>query len=41
VADASVFPNVLATHMQAPTVMVAERCADFIRREWREDGEGD
>jgi choline dehydrogenase len=34
VADASVFPNVLATHMQAPTVMVAERCADFIRREW-------
>jgi choline dehydrogenase-like flavoprotein len=36
VADASVFPNVLATHMQAPTVMVAERCADFIKRDWVE-----
>lgn len=33
VADASVFPNVLAAHMQAPTVMVAERCADFLKRE--------
>jgi len=32
IADASIFPNVLATHMQAPTVMVAERCADFIAR---------
>jgi choline dehydrogenase len=39
VADASVFPNVLATHMQAPTVMVAERCADFVRREWAKGGE--
>ncbi len=39
VADASIFPNMLATHMQAPTVMVAERCADFIRRHWAKEGD--
>ncbi|KAJ3990321.1 GMC oxidoreductase [Lentinula detonsa] len=31
VADASIFPQVPACHIQAPVVMVAERCADFIR----------
>ncbi|KAJ3969554.1 GMC oxidoreductase [Lentinula raphanica] len=31
IADASVFPQVPACHIQAPVVMVAERCADFIR----------
>ena len=31
IADASVFPTVPACHTQAPTVMVAERCADFVR----------
>jgi len=30
IADASVFPRVLACHLQAPVVMVAERCADFL-----------
>lgn len=30
VADASIFPDIPGTHTQAPTVMVAERCADFI-----------
>lgn len=31
VCDASVFPEIVATHTMAPTVMVAERCADFIK----------
>lgn len=31
VADASVFPTIPAAHLQAPTVMIAERCADFIK----------
>jgi choline dehydrogenase-like flavoprotein len=30
VADASIFPNVPGTHLQAPTVAVAEKCADMI-----------
>jgi choline dehydrogenase len=30
IADASIFPNIPAAHTQAPSVMVAERCADFI-----------
>jgi choline dehydrogenase len=33
VADASVFPSIPATHLQAPAVMVAEKCADFLRVE--------
>jgi len=30
VADSSIFPWVPATHTQAPTVAVAEKCADMI-----------
>ncbi|KAI5997355.1 alcohol oxidase [Pisolithus marmoratus] len=30
VADASVFPEVLACHLQAPVVAVAEKCADMM-----------
>jgi hypothetical protein len=30
IADCSVFPDILATHLQAPAVMVGERCAAFI-----------
>ena len=30
VADASIFPTIPATHLQAPTAMVASRCADFL-----------
>ncbi|KAJ3922718.1 GMC oxidoreductase [Lentinula edodes] len=30
IADASIFPRVPACHIQAPVVMVAERCAAFI-----------
>ncbi|KAK1540323.1 choline dehydrogenase [Colletotrichum paranaense] len=36
VADASVFPKVTSAHTVAPTYMVAERCADFIKRDWAE-----
>jgi len=32
VADASVFPSILATHTQAPVVAVAEKCADMVKR---------
>jgi len=32
VADASVFPSILATHTQAPTVAVAEKCADMVKK---------
>lgn len=31
IADASVFPVVPSAHPQAPVVMVAERCADFVK----------
>ena len=34
IADASVFPTIPATHLQAPTVMVGERCADFLAKEY-------
>lgn len=31
VCDASVFPQTICTHTQAPVVMVAEKCADMIK----------
>ncbi|PSR76311.1 hypothetical protein PHLCEN_2v8543 [Hermanssonia centrifuga] len=31
VADSSIFPWIPATHLQAPTVAVAEKCADMLR----------
>ncbi|CAK7209999.1 hypothetical protein SCUCBS95973_000642 [Sporothrix curviconia] len=34
VADASVFPKITSGHTMAPTLMVGERCADFIREDW-------
>ncbi|KAK4248229.1 alcohol oxidase [Corynascus novoguineensis] len=36
IADASVFPFVTSAHTMAPTIMVAERCADFLKEDWRE-----
>lgn len=36
IADASVFPVVTSAHTMAPTIMVAERCADFLKEEWME-----
>lgn len=31
ICDASVFPQILATHLMAPAVMVAEKCASMIK----------
>lgn len=31
VCDASVFPHILAAHIQAPVVAMAEKCADLIK----------
>jgi choline dehydrogenase len=31
VCDASIFPQVIAAHLMAPVVMVAEKCADMIK----------
>ncbi|KAM7215886.1 alcohol oxidase [Rhypophila decipiens] len=36
VADASVFPMVTSAHTMAPTIMVAERCAVFLKEDWSE-----
>lgn len=36
VADASIFPKIPAAHTMAPTYMVAERCAQFIKDTWKE-----
>lgn len=33
IADASVFPKIPSAHTMAPTVMVAERCAEFVKRQ--------
>jgi hypothetical protein len=38
IADASVFPKSIAGHTMAPVLMVAERCADFVRGEWSAKG---
>lgn len=35
IADASVFPKIPSGHTMAPTIMVAERCADFVKNEWK------
>lgn len=35
VADSSIFPRVLGTHLQAPAVAVAEKCADMVLRAYK------
>ena len=35
IADTSVFPRIPSCHTMAPTIMVAERCADFILASWK------
>jgi choline dehydrogenase-like flavoprotein len=37
IADASVFPKSISAHTMAPVMMIAERCADFVKGKW--DGE--
>lgn len=34
IADASVFPKVPSAHTMAPALMVADRCADFVKSTW-------
>lgn len=37
IADASVFPELPSAHIMAPIYMVAEQCADFIKKPWGHD----
>jgi len=34
IADASVFPRIPSGHTMAPSLMVGERCADFLKAAW-------
>lgn len=40
IADASVFPRVPSSHTMLPVMMIAERCAGFIKETWKEDLQG-
>ncbi|PHH90437.1 hypothetical protein CDD83_3645 [Cordyceps sp. RAO-2017] len=35
VADTSVFPKIPSCHTMAPAMVVAERCADFVKAAWK------
>lgn len=34
VVDSSIFPHIPSAHLYAPTIMVGEKAADMIRRDW-------
>lgn len=39
IADASVLPKITSAHTMAPVVMIAERCADFLREAYKDERE--
>jgi choline dehydrogenase-like flavoprotein len=41
IADGSVFPGIVASRPQATVVMIAERCAEFLRHDWADTKEGE